>query len=437
MDISLWPTVSLLVIRSDLRHRPSYERLVELAGKNTVSDTHVGDRVTPRTIINVLRGETRPVAETNEVFFNMLKALAKEGRLPSFDWRVAELASVRRREFEEQSEQLSKSAGKPCSIRKLRELRKFLLETSCPSGDPGRQITWAESYARSMDRFYHADLQYDALMALPAHFGNEEEYVGYLGASAQSYTESFTGFEHLREVLQKVEDYESHKDYFQAVDLLAKSMMGVVATHLVGFAIEAKNKGWKSEKIPGEEEAADMLRRVLPSLADCKRLASKLIQLFDSPAWKSRIVWNKAGTLIAMICAGSISRLKAPKSSNFDPFPFVSELTQVVTQMPPGEVLALAELPTTQRALQLGAFSGSLFNSKTRGLVIRSILFAIVVAASGAISNLEGDRSVQSTLLAAPISQAVCTLPAPSVAIKSPMPIRVAGPGGGKPTGMS
>jgi len=196
---------------------------------------------------------------------------------------------------------------------------------------------------------------YDCVKAMPNRLGNGKVWLGddaaCLKSSAKFYSESFDGFEQAITLMEVAGDAKGHELYFQCAALLARSMMAINAFNLVGFALEAQEQKW--EGIPAVDEAAERLRRAIPSRHDCVVLAVELGRLFPSPAWKSRIKFNQVCALLAMICVGPAVQERQR---------IIADIESARKQLDAGDVAILSKLATTRHAVRSELVPSGLFD---------------------------------------------------------------------------
>jgi hypothetical protein len=116
------------------------------------------------------------------------------------------------------------------------------------------------------------------------------------------------------------------------------------------LAIEAEEKNWSIDPndkmgIPTAEEAVQLLRDAIKSRRDCVVLANNLCLCFEGTAWKARIRYNQACTLMAMISVSGLAERKRAAIQN--------EIIGVLPKLELYDRVELAQLSTTRRALRL------------------------------------------------------------------------------------
>lgn len=313
-------------------HGVTNEGIAERTGKSNI---------TSRTVINAFDGEIRPRPDTMDGLTHVVIEMSRNGLCPPIDrcdLYHAKWHWLWRNRYEMLSSELhTENRGVE------KEVHDFLLQTWVyPTPDePLRDRNWIRAYVAANARFWNADIRYDAIVALPEHFSSKRDD---LDLSAECYGESFEGFRRLRLLLQKLPDRKNHDEYFDIIDTLVQSEMSVAAMNLVGFAIEAKEKGWNSDNIPTLEGAGNALREAIPKPIEWEKLARYLTEFFPGAAWTARTRWNLCCGIVAMISLGEMR----------DPSRVLDTLKTVRATLSKDELAVLRELPTTRRALQFG-----------------------------------------------------------------------------------
>jgi len=333
------PILPIVIARRRFKRELTIKKLLEYSRLT---------KLTTRTIGNVLNGATEARDDTEIGFFNMLDALSKEGKVPSYDRSLMQIELFRRKRHSSFRDDLRK--GK-CDLDKLRD---FIIQTGCPSLDPHRQTTWAATGAASYARFYNADLIYHGVKAFPNRIGGGKVWLGNDGScrvtSARSHRESLAGFGQAAASVASASDFDQHRDYFECATLLFKSMRFINTVNLVGLAIEAEDENWRIDPtdkmgIPTVGEAAQLLHDIVESRRDCVVLANNLCLCFEGAAWKARIRYNQACTLIAMI--------SVPGLAEHERAAIQKEIVGVLPKLELNDRVELAQLSTTRRALRL------------------------------------------------------------------------------------